>query len=171
MLYIFDLDGTLAESFTGSTLLPNRAEMLQKIVANGDQIAIASNQGGVACRQAWGFENFPTLDDVRTRFQKIVNEIKDVTGLENIPVAIAYAYFHKNSDSWLYADFDPCVEFSESNNPDWRKPNFGMIDYLNVYGVTATYVGDMESDRHAAENAGVIYYDAEEFFSSIVILR
>jgi phosphoglycolate phosphatase-like HAD superfamily hydrolase len=56
--------------------------------------------------------------------------------------------------------------FKEDSN--WRKPGGGMIvqamrDY-RVEPEDVLFVGDMDTDREAAKNAGVAYQDAEEFF-------
>jgi histidinol phosphatase-like enzyme len=48
-----------------------------------------------------------------------------------------------------------------------RKPSPGMIfEALDAHGTEfsqAFMIGDMDSDREAAERAGITYYDAEQF--------
>ena len=174
-LYIFDADGTLVQSFTGNELLPRRAEMLRRIIDNGDLIAIATNQGGAACEAAgWSSERrkYPSVTDVRRRFREIAQNICDVTGLKSVEIAIAYAFFNKRTNEWMQANFKPCKEIYESSTPEWRKPSTGMLDYLAALHpyLKAVYVGDRGSDREAAENAGIEYYDAYEFFSGVIII-
>jgi D-glycero-D-manno-heptose 1,7-bisphosphate phosphatase len=58
------------------------------------------------------------------------------------------------------------LEFARAD--DCRKPNPGMLlQALADFDVSATeafYVGDMDTDRQAAESAGMRFYWAMEFF-------
>lgn len=161
MLYIFDKDGTLvggvdkgngksrpANTPSEQALLPGVAEKISQLRAEGHQIAIASNQGGVA----WGFMT-------EAQAQSLIDDcIGKIGGV----------------DAWAWCPCDPKAagkpnsvsKFAcESND---RKPNPGMIHYcLTHVGVEladTVFVGDMESDKQAAENAGVAFVWAKDFF-------
>jgi len=149
-LYIFDKDKTLvgpiegppANSTDEQRLLPGVAEKCAELKAQGHVLAIASNQGGVA----WGFL---TEDEAYA----LVEHAAWLIGAG----AIAMCPHHPKGKIEQYA-----VECPR------RKPAPGMLlDLMQRLGFHATktvYVGDMESDREAAEAAGVEFVRAKDFF-------
>jgi HAD superfamily hydrolase (TIGR01662 family) len=161
-LYIFDLDGTLAER-DSTRLLPGVAEWF---AAHPDAItAIATNQGGVACRLAgWG-DHYPTEADVLERAHAVAKKL----GIFPLLVGISYAYQTK-AGQWLDGDM-PQVEVTDTWiawQRDWRKPSPGMLlaamRYVNVRPHNTIMVGDRDEDRAAAEAAGCAFTWAEDFF-------
>lgn len=151
MLIIFDKDGTLAlnpdESRPANTLdeaqyFPDVEAKCKQLRDEGHILAVASNQGGVA----FGFMS-------REAAHALVKHAADTIG------AVAYAV---------------CVVHPKGRKAEarreseFRKPNGGMIRYLmDALGFSAAdtlYVGDMESDREAAQDAGVKFVDANTFF-------
>lgn len=161
MLYIFDKDGTLlsaVEKNNGKTrpantpaeqvVLPGVAAKLNELRSNGNQIAIASNQGGVA----WGFM---TEEQAQILIDDCIEKIGGV-------------------DAWAWCPFDPKAEGKpgsikrfacESNE---RKPNPGMIhaivNHVDAELSDTFFIGDMESDQKAAGAAGVNFVWANDFF-------
>ena len=173
-LYIFDKDGTLvapvikqnggtrpANTPEEQNLLPNVMDKLNILRANGDLIAIASNQGGVA----WGFMS-------TSEAEALMRDCGEKIG-----------GFHCSR----YSPYDPKAAGSAKANARYaidhesRKPRPGMIhDILNFLEIRndgrplhlqtsftemeVIFVGDQESDRQAAESAGVKFVWAKEFF-------
>jgi HAD superfamily hydrolase (TIGR01662 family) len=153
-LYIFDLDGTLAER-DSTRLLPGVAEWF---AAHPDTLtAIATNQGGVACRLAgWG-EQYPRKSSVSLRVHSVAQRF----GIPQKRVLISYAYQSKAGD-WLI--FGKGISWSQ----DWRKPAPGMLlaamSRAGVAPHNTIMVGDRDEDRAAAEAAGCAFAWAEDFF-------
>ncbi len=151
MLIIFDKDDTLvqnpaagrpANTLDEQVLFPDVLDKCRQLRAEGHTLAIASNQGGVA------FGHF----DHRAA----------VLLVKSVAEAI---------EADLYA---VCVTHPRGTvkrakrDSRFRKPNPGMLHYLmDALGFApdeTVYVGDMESDRQAAEAAGVRFAWAWEFF-------
>jgi histidinol phosphatase-like enzyme len=176
MLYLFDADGTLIESFLRAPdkpqpkhssevekvvfdrveLLPGRLEYIEKLTRQADpRFAIITNQAGVA----FGYQ---TEQQVRAKMGNVVAALHFFFGR---PFSVHIAFEHLKAS----------VERYKVDELTFRKPAPGMIlealathyykeqPYMRPpYGVM---VGDMETDRQAAEAAGVRYYDAEAFFN------
>jgi D-glycero-D-manno-heptose 1,7-bisphosphate phosphatase len=149
-LYIFDKDKTLvgplegppANSIEEQNLLPSVAEKCAALRAQGHTLAVASNQGGVA----WGFL---TEDEAYA----LVEHAAGLIGAE----AIAMCPHHPKGRIEQYAIKCPR-----------RKPESGMLlDLMRRLGFHASrtvYVGDMDTDRQAAEAAGIQFIWAKDFF-------
>lgn len=149
-LYIFDKDLTLVGSRTGRTadslenqyFLPNVLATCAGLRDAGHVLAIASNQGGVA---------FGIISPETAR----------------LLVSAAAADIQA-------ADFEVCYEHPRGSLPPYnvdspnRKPNPGMIlalmERLGFQPEDTIYVGDSDSDKAAAQAAGVEFIDADEFF-------
>jgi D-glycero-D-manno-heptose 1,7-bisphosphate phosphatase len=162
MLFIFDKDGTLvdlvddgrvrpANTPDEQVLLPGVYDEISKLRRAGHQVAIASNQGGVA----WGFM---TLGQANLLMLDVVRKLG---GLDSgIRV--------------MFCPYDPRAAGKPKSDPQYaresfdRKPNPGMINYLREeLGFTeeeTVYIGDQDTDRQAAEAAGVRFIHAKEFF-------
>lgn len=159
MLYCFDLDGTLVRSFMRETgeaedydqveVLPRRKEILQTLAAERyAEFALITNQAGVA----FGYQ---TVKQVEAKIGRICAEFGFFW---TRPFSVHIAYEHPSATIPEY-----------QSNSDRRKPGPGMlIEACNSHGyargVGLVYVGDMESDKLAAERANVTYVDATEFF-------
>jgi len=153
MLYIFDKDKTIVGGPNGRPAntpdeqhpLPGVIETIATLRAAGHQIAIASNQGGVA----WGFITV-------SQAQALVKDAAAKIGGVNF---------------WRCSCYD---ERAKAKNPDSpyarksyrRKPRPGMLkELMRAAGITtAMMIGDSEDDRKAAEAAGVGFAWADEFF-------
>lgn len=179
MLYLFDMDGTLIRTFLdkGTVLdyddveiLPGRVEKLRALAAEGHSVALVTNQGGMA----FGYQ---TSEQVNRKLNKVCQELEifGTDGWSTSAYTLAWTPVDTPGRSTVYASFghpDATVNRwggHHAAHPDWRKPGGGMIKHAMAgYGVTpeeTVFVGDMESDRKAAEAAGVAYVDAEEFFA------
>lgn len=157
-LYIFDKDNTLVFNSVNPNkspnkteeqkVLPNVLEKLAELRTQGHMIAIASNQGGVA----WGFISF---DQARELMQDCANKIGG-----------AHWQFCPHD---LRAAGKGVVQYAIAC--ECRKPMPGMIEELGSrWGYlmeNIIFVGDQESDRQAAENAGVKFIWAKDFFTQI----
>jgi D-glycero-D-manno-heptose 1,7-bisphosphate phosphatase len=157
--FLFDLDGTLISSymdredknFHAWDVLEGRAEVISRLLDMGKCVGIITNQAGVA----FGYN---TPDDFKAKRSAVINAFR----------------LDRNDDSWL---INWCYGHPEGtvtgDGPVWdparRKPNPAMIveamDTFFMDEEDTVFIGDMESDRQAANNAGVDYIDAEEFFA------
>lgn len=157
MLYIFDKDGTLvgspdskrpANTAQEQILLPGVAEKIAQLRAEGNQIAIASNQGGVA----WGFL---TEEQAQVLIDDCIAKVGGV-------------------DAWGWCPHDPRAAGKPRSNPRFatsctcRKPDTGLLDYcithVDADRSATVFVGDQESDRQAAVRAGITFVWAKDFF-------
>jgi D-glycero-D-manno-heptose 1,7-bisphosphate phosphatase len=149
-LVIFDKDGTLiashgnrpANAIAEQELLPGVAEMCAALRAEGHTLAIASNQGGVAfgfitASQAYG----------------LVAHAARLIGARDFAVCP----HHPQGKLEAYAIECEC-----------RKPKPGMLlslmERLGYSADDTIYIGDQESDRQAAREAGVEFIHANDFF-------
>lgn len=158
-LIIFDKDGTLCRSKSGKTFInsvddqefiPGVVETVAELKKQNIQIAIASNQGGVAfghltMKEAW--------------------EIMIDAG-EGIGAGI-----------YMFCPYHPegtVLEFRRDTEN--RKPLPGMIfaimGRLGIKGDTPVlFVGDREEDQQAAKNAGVDFMWAKDFFDLFFLTK
>lgn len=157
MLYLFDVDGTLIRSFLREgnkehdyddvEPLPGRYGKLSDLKAkDGTRFAIVTNQAGVA----FGYQ---TEQQVRTKMARVIAEL----GMWDVPLTLHVAFNHPEAKLPAYQRDD-----------GMRKPGPGMLMLAcRVHGVPRTdalMVGDMDSDRGAANAAGIRYADQGEFF-------
>jgi len=163
MLYIFDLDGTLAHSKNakpltgksfGESIYYNRVGAVRRL-SKRNAIAIATNQAGVSL-------GYVTLGDVLLKLSAL-------SVLVNAD-AFAAALWHPSvayTRQMQYALNHP--EHGFSLDPQWRKPMPGMLHFLAKklgYDLKETvYIGDRIEDKLAAENGGTNYIDADAFFA------
>lgn len=151
-LVIFDVDGTLVTTKSGATFrktaddwqwIPGRLEQCQDI-AQRVNIALASNQGGVAFGHL-------VEDAINWELAKTANEI-----------AAYVPHFY-------------CCNHPTASHPEYRKddtrrkPGPGMIleaqEHFKIGTIHTLMVGDRPEDEQAAQNAGVAFMWADEFFS------
>jgi len=157
-LYVFDMDGTLISSYmdvpgkryASWTVLPGRVEALRALREQGEQIAIVTNQAGVAFGHV-------TESGVRRKIAAVVAAL----GLPaDTPVAVCFA--HPQAKSYRY------------NNPTAvarRKPSGAMLrEIVEKTGSCddVTYVGDKPEDRAAARDASISFRQADDFFASFL---
>lgn len=155
-LIIFDADGTLVERDSGRLL--EGVEDYMKSRPRDIKLAIATNQGRPACRDAgWG-DQYPTLTEVETKYDKLGERMR-----ARVYMSLVYA----TRDGSMIAPRgvplgDPRL------NPYWRKPNPGMIlqamEDADVSAEQTLFVGDGKDDETAARAANVDFVWAHEFF-------
>jgi D-glycero-D-manno-heptose 1,7-bisphosphate phosphatase len=163
-LAIFDIDGTLTEikpevlarkprmvspnNLGEQQSKPRVVEKLAELRQNGMNIALATNRGGVA----WGYS---TLEEA----EALAREAAEICGVPDVKVYVCP--YHAKARG-------PKAVRKYAIDHDCRKPNPGMLlEAMEDAGVTpdeTLFVGDYETDEQAAENAGVRFYWAEEFF-------
>jgi D-glycero-D-manno-heptose 1,7-bisphosphate phosphatase len=150
-LFIFDADGTLRRSTIPGQptphkgdqweLLPNVREKLQELRARRRDVilAIASNQGGIEL----GYLS-------RKQARKLLDDLyRELTGTRAPKSMIQL-----------------CPDFKRPS--DCRKPMPGMLQKImeqaRIPRSQTLFVGDSEDDRTTAENAGVRFMCAKNFF-------
>lgn len=159
-LIIFDIDDTLVP-FNETELLPGVAEKLRELDCN---IALVTNQGGPACRDAgWPWSHkFPTMLEVADRLRKVVSVVSNAANLP-VPHYISWAYVSKDNKVYY-----PKGLPEAQRNLAMRKPQPGMLlKAMADAGVAPSetlMVGDREEDQEAAENARTDFMRAKEFF-------
>ena len=166
-LAIFDIDGTLTEIkpeirarkprlVTPNNLgeqqpIPGVAAGLARIREAGIPIALATNRGGVA----FGYTTYKEAE-------ALAQEAADLCGIPD--AGIYFCPYHAKARG-------PRADLRYAREDDCRKPNPGMLNQaLADFGVSpelAFYVGDMETDKQAAESAGMRFYWADDFFGMI----
>lgn len=152
-LIIFDKDGTLMTKKGGGdppipnhvdeqVPLPGVIEKCDELREAGHTLAIASNQGGVA----FGFLT-------EREAGELMEHARTMIGAESY----LYCVHHPEGIIAKYAIECNC-----------RKPAPGMItllmQHLGFDANNTIFVGDMDSDRQAAEAAGIRFVWAEKFF-------
>jgi D-glycero-D-manno-heptose 1,7-bisphosphate phosphatase len=158
-LVVFDVDGTLTTTRSGSRVrknaadwqwLPGRLRKLHELEQEGVKIAIATNQAGVA----FGYLPQPALH------QELVRMMQEA----HLPLNALYVcYTHPKAKlpAFMQVEDEVC-----------RKPHPGMLlEAMRNAGVPpdeTLYVGDRPVDEETARNAGVDYMPANAFFSSDV---
>jgi len=161
-LIIFDLDQTLVRPIPGIKV-PNRLSeqvMILGVVGKckqlrmqGHTLAIASNQGGVSL-------GLCTLQDAKDRVYTVAQEIGAAQWEmciyhENAKPDLPTALLHNPSDGIVTRAF-------------YRKPAPGMLLAIMLLcefqPADTLFVGDMDTDRQAAANAGVRFEWAKDFF-------
>ena len=163
-LAIFDIDGTLTEikpevlarhpdMVTPNHLgeqqpMPGVVERLAELRHKGVKFALATNRGGVA----WGYSSLEES-------QGVAQEAAELCGIPDAPIYLC-PYHAKARGPKAVAEY--------AVDHECRKPNPGMLfQAMEDAGVSpqeTIYVGDMDTDKEAAENAGVMFYWAEDFF-------
>ena len=163
-LAIFDIDGTLTEikpevlARNPKLVTPNNlgeqqpkpgvSEKLMGLNLIGVKIALATNRGGVA----WGYT---TLEEA----EALAREAAELCGIPDVPVYVCPYHIKARGPRKVakYVIDHPC-----------RKPRPGMLlEAMKDAGVSPSetiFVGDYETDEQAAENAGVSFFWAKEFF-------
>jgi phosphoglycolate phosphatase-like HAD superfamily hydrolase len=172
-LYLFDLDGTLADWKT-HRLLPGVYDWFK---AQAEQpFAVCSNQGGVGYRA--DLEARGAFD----RALKYPTEASFQTDLRAVRVQLPLPA-QKQMSAQTYLNYTFCdrrgnwspVPRGREAEAEWqragRKPAPGMLlaalAAFHVVPRAALMVGDRPEDLHAAEAAGVHFEWAHEFFERL----
>lgn len=161
-LIIFDADGTLCDRDTGA-LLPDVAPVLALLthpgVRNRPALAIATNQGGPACRDAgWG-THFPALRDVEERYARLAEQF-------GARLYVALSFVTKQNEVILPHGLSPDDPRARL---DWRKPQPGMLlqamEDAGVSPADTLMIGDRPEDQEAARAAGCAFIWAQGYFA------
>ena len=172
MLYLFDLDGTIVVRYS-TTLLVGVRSWFDALDWSQNRVGFVTNQGGVHLHLHYlkmgggDFNRYPTMEDVSERLSAIESELIPLEHRDKYYRTCCYLYLDRNGQSLPIPDFG-------LGKPEWnpynRKPNPGMLfDQLRWHGVGAEgaiYVGDMETDRVAAEEAGILFCEASNFWNN-----
>ena len=144
MLYIFDKDNTLIFSYpsrpaqmtTEQVLLSGVVEKCRELRRDGNILAIASNQGGIA-------SNKVSLDSVEAMMSQVANWIS----------ASAYRFCPHSSR----------VNECDCRKP---LPGMilSLMAEFDAQPENVVFVGDADGDKRAAEAAGIKFIWATEFF-------
>ena len=166
-LHIFDLDGTLAETWKAQ-LLPGVAERISELT--GD-IAVATNQAGVAWNAVEG-EPYPRPADIGHRLRAVADKVPRL-GNALWLVAIGDDNVSHPPRRWrgLAAGVTQAAAplwVRTSSDRAWRKPQPGMLlEACRAFRVDpegTLFVGDRQDDAGAAEAAGITFIYADEYF-------
>lgn len=176
----FDWDDTLARRFTAEPL-PGVRERLAAIPA-GIKTFIATNQAGCTYRAVLGDTQYPTPEQI------VANLAAGLLALDwwpdHILIAVGTGIENNAEDGldWMGAAYrvglefvriaSPVIGFSRthiSHLPGWRKPRSGMMTrgaHLCGASVSHTiYIGDMVTDKAAAETAGCGYLATKDWIA------
>lgn len=157
-LFIFDLDGTLISGYMDNVdadyhqwkVLKGRLEVLEALAAQGKNIAVATNQGGIDYA-------FSTPEDWEAKKERVCKALD--LGEQQIFVCFATpnGKEHVGKTDILAWDVGR------------RKPSPVMLNEamlrFDIPKERTLMIGDMKSDEEAATNAGCDYADAKEFFA------
>lgn len=169
MLYIFDLDGTLAETWEAG-LLPGVAERVGELGDDAD-LAVATNQAGVAWNAVEG-EPYPRPAEIGNRLVAVAEALPALKGALWL-VSIGDEEVNLRPERWraLAAGVTRAAAplwVRTSSDPSWRKPRPGMLleacRTFEVAADEAVFVGDREGDEEAAVAAGIGFVYADRFF-------
>lgn len=182
VIYILDVDNTITD-LNGHTLYPHFVNWL-KTIGERDQIYLATNQGGVGLRYWMGVHQFgdytqyPTQEQVVSRITGIANEVSAIIQRPVMPF-ISFAYQSKKG-MWnplpgrAYFQAQPTqINYRGEWCQNWRKPNPSMMQSICSECVQRfnardwskyLVIGDMESDKMAAESANLPFCYVNEFF-------
>lgn len=179
MLYAFDLDGTIITSYMSNPdknyfqyeILPGRVEILNNLLEEGHDVCFITNQAGVA----FGYQR------AEDTINKVFRVLFELFGLEKYafsfePAAdctIEYNNTRKTDDRRVIKVY---IAFghAEAKLQVWgtrqeverRKPSPAMLMQSMAFYDTkeVVFVGDMATDRIAADCAGVEFITPDEFF-------
>ena len=165
-LLILDVDGTLVSpiegdfinSWNNQKLIPGVKTAIEKYKETHFMV-LASNQGGIS-------EGFKTVEDTVKQLDWVCSEL----GIRHALFAPDYEEITPVSRSYYVAFIpEPVLHIAESPYIKFRKPEPGMILAAKQLAMglieleDTLFVGDMESDRLAAKNAGVKFMWAKDW--------
>lgn len=165
-LYLFDLDGTLAD-LDSDALYP---DFVQWYKGNPAAWMIVTNQGGIGLRHWMEMEKFgdpspyPTLESFRDRIDAMFPNM--AYNEQSETVVMCARYQSKKSGQW--SPLPPQEAHLNMWRQDWRKPAPGMLLYAmmlkQVHPEDTLMVGDRDEDEQAADAAGCDFMWAWKFF-------
>lgn len=159
MLVCFDLDGTLitpsidsqGKSYHEWSVLAGRRQRLAELLAEGHTVGIVTNQAGVAFGRI-------TEEDFRRKIRAVLTALRLP---EETSIAVCFAHPKASQAQNSYRD---SVQIAR------RIPSGIMIrELMELHPVAATqgvlFVGDRTEDEKAAQDAGVAFQRAWQFFA------
>jgi histidinol phosphatase-like enzyme len=171
-----DLDGTLVVPWK-TTPLPGAVDVLRVLRERSVQIGVGTNQAGPAWRAITGQTKFPTEAQVASNILEIAETLqlkqdlwiislydpRLAVGRDENEVAEAMRGILRTMLSLLQPHL---LRVVASISPDFRKPNPGMLDYAQTEWrlprAEMAYLGDMDTDQQAAENAKMRFFHASQ---------
>jgi hypothetical protein len=174
MIIGFDFDGTLVETWT-ATPIAGVAAQLARLSGNA-RTFVATNQAGPVFRAVLNDPKYPTVADVAQRIAD------GLAALDWRPDYLLVAVHPgKDGDAWVEAACQVRDALSSrlhaltglnvavSAHVGWRKPAGGMLGQVAYWESTTPdqicYIGDMDSDRAAAESVGARYVHAADWLT------
>lgn len=152
--YLFDIDDTLITGYLSRAdkdyhtveALPGRAERLRQLRAEGHQIGLVTNQGGIA----FGYNSPADWE------RKLAAVLESLDLPATTPVACCFS------------DVRGKAPWNTPEDAARRKPSGAMIgEVLAQIGASpaeAMFIGDRPEDQQAAAAAGVAFQWAHAFF-------
>ena len=168
-LLLLDKDGTLVSPASGARFvnkpwdqaaLPNALETIDRYISEGWKPIIISNQGGVIA-------GHKSLEDAIAEMRFALELFPSIEEAYFCPDRgdTCWRVWAEDAIEYTAQDFD-VANLSLAGR--FRKPDPGMLllaYHLEAEALELLYVGDMESDRQAAEAASIPYLDAIEWRS------
>jgi beta-phosphoglucomutase-like phosphatase (HAD superfamily) len=173
---LFDLDGTLVESWT-TVPMPHAKEALSSYHDAGMPMGIITNQAGPMWHLLINKSRYPSPEQIAENIFKIVLEfpynlpwfisIGDTRLINPKPSSYApplateseYAAAAEQLRATILANRPQTIHIEVSDSPTWRKPAGGALiqasKFLEVEAAKCLYVGDLPEDGDAAEAAGM----------------
>lgn len=159
-----DLDGTLVRWSCSKPPFAFNSELVTAMIESGvRRVNIATNQGGMAFSN--GVNKFATPRNV---FDKIDFAVNELLRHGIVVDMVCVSAFHPNADAkhiarvrdelkGLFEGFS--AETRVSSLERHRKPNPSMLQMMGA----ENYIGDSESDKLAAEAAGIPFVMVDRF--------
>lgn len=189
MRVISDLDRTILAGWDEG-YEPQPAPWLDKILSLGEVVAIVTNQGGIAWNLAGGRpgKKYPSWPSVAERVRagmRLTNARMAFVSLYHpsarVPSLTDSVLWKRNEEVGLPFVALVALGCPEAHiglkvkegtifvswSPKWRKPSPGALLFaqklLRIAPQELCYVGDEDSDREAAEAAGMRFVDVREW--------
>lgn len=171
-LYGFDLDGVILsyEEHAGGPVRIN-TPLIEKLAESGlKELCIITNQGGMAFSKMQTLKPYPTPARVAARIMLTVDALwRARIRTVGVYVSTYHPYFTGTDTCHTVAEelYDLLTPFQHthigelviSNAAESRKPSPNMLKWAGV----CCFFGDSDTDREAAEAAGVPFVPVERF--------
>lgn len=162
-LAMFDLDGTLTVPESGEEFPKHahdyalRVEAIKEMIQLhqlGWKCVIVSNKGGVE-------SGYQTNDQVLDAMKFIIGKITDLFNDDSFFLGAYWAPTFDGTNCCSYYVGGDTYACHTGSNDTFRKPSPGMLQLAisTFKPVTTKFFGNFETDRQAAEAAGVEYVD------------
>ena len=154
-LLILDIDGTVRDRDT-HIIFTESKNLIKEAGSQGFKVCFCTNQGAV---------NHKLLRDYHITFLEMCKDLREV--MEQLSVTRCVAAVGYNQDysglfDYVLHAYPEMKTFGDG--AAWRKPGKSMIDYLRtayLHPDKVIFVGDQDSDKQAAESAGIEFWWAK----------